>query len=231
MESQIAPAFFASEFTSRDLWFMVKGAGVTIMLTAITAVGGTIIGFLLGWARTFDRWYLNVPLGLYIDAVRAVPLIVLFVLFYSFSGVIGVRFDPFVSGLITLNLWMGGFVAEVARAGIESVPVNLIRAGRGLGLSYLQNFRHVVLPVGVKAVFPAWLGLVLGMMKSTALITVLGVSPPELLHSSRILIDRIPEPLLILLGAGAMYFAVCYPLSRLGRRVERSWAVEGSQLS
>jgi polar amino acid transport system permease protein len=231
METGIAPAFFSTEFTFRDLMFMIRGAGVTILLTVVTAVGGTVIGFLVGWARTFDRWYINGPLGFYIDAIRAVPLIVLFILVHSFSGVIGIRVDPFISGLVTLNLWLGAFVAEVARAGIESVSINIVRAGRGLGLTYLQNFRHVVVPIGVKAVFPAWVGLVLGMMKSTALITVLGVTPPELLHSSRILIDRIPEPLLILLGAGAIYFALCYPLSRLAARIEKRWAVYGGLVS
>jgi len=75
----------------------------------------------------------------------------------------------------------------------------------------------------MRSVFPAWTGLMLGLMKDTSLIAVLGATPPELLRASQIIINRIQEPLLILLGAGLFYFIMCYAITVMANRYENSW--------
>jgi polar amino acid transport system permease protein len=166
-------------------------------------------------------------LGGYIDVIRSVPLIIQFILLNSFMAIAGLPLNPFISGLITLSLYIAGFVAEVVKAGIEAVPLNTRRAARGLGMTYIQDFRHIILPLGAKAVFPAWVGLMLGLMKDTALIAVLGATPPELLRASQIIINRMQAPLMILLGAGAFYFVMCFALSRISTRIEAKWLARG----
>ena len=94
--------------------------------------------------------------------------------FISFIAILGFPLSAFVAGAITLTLYIGGYVAEVVTGGIEAVPVTTRRAARSLGMTYLQDFFHIVVPIGTKAVFPAWIGLMLGLMKDTSLIAVIG---------------------------------------------------------
>ena len=210
-------------FTTNDFWFMLQGAGITFVLTIVSGFCGTVMGFLIGWARTVPNFFLYHLLGAYIDVIRSVPLIIQFVLFNSFMAILGYPMNPFISGLITLSIYISGYVSEVVKAGIESTPRVTRLAARGLGMTYFQDFYNIVLPIGVRTVFPAWTGLMLGLMKDTSLIAVLGATPPELLRASQIIINRIQEPLLILLGAGAFYFVMCYVLTVFAKRFEQGW--------
>ena len=210
-------------FTANDLLLMVQGAGITFVLTIVSGTAGTLMGFFIGWARALPGVLLHTVLGVYIDIIRSVPLIIQFVLFNSFMAIAGYPMDPFVSGVITLSVYISGYVAEVVTAGVKSVPRVTNMAARGLGMTYLQDFFHVTVPIGTRAVFPSWVGLMLGLMKDTSLIAVLGATPPELLRASQIIINRIQEPLLILLGAGIFYFVMCYVIAALASRYENSW--------
>jgi His/Glu/Gln/Arg/opine family amino acid ABC transporter permease subunit len=216
-------------FTQSDLFFMLQGAGITFLLTIICGLAGTVLGFLIGWGRSLRVWWLYYPLGLYIEVMRAVPLIIQFVLMNSFLAIMGYGINPFLSGIISLTFYIAAYVAEVVTAGIDSVQQTMVRAARGLGLGYLQAFRLVVVPLGARMVLPAWTGLMLGLMKDTSLIAVLGASPPELLRSSQIIITRIQEPLAVLLGAGAFYFIMCWLITLAVRRYEQRSFVQNQR--
>jgi len=214
---------YVTHFTFNDLLFMFKGAGITLVLTLASGCMGTIFGFLIGWARSTRSRILYLIFGAYIDVIRSVPLIIQFVLFNSFMAIAGYPLNPFLSGLITLSIYIAGYTAEVVKAGIESVPQTTKMAARGLGMTYLQEFIYIVLPIGTRTVFPSWIGLMLGLMKDTSLIAVLGATPPELLRASQIIITRIQQPLLVLLGAGAFYFALCYMITKFSGHYEMRW--------
>ena len=119
-------------------------------------------------------------------------------------------------------LYTSALVAQVARGGIESVPITIRRAARSLGMSYWQDLRYVVWPVGTRAVLPSWTGVALGVLKDTALVSVLGYM--ELLRASQILITRTQEPFLVLAIVGAFYFALSFPIARFTERLERKWS-------
>lgn len=220
----------STSFTLNDFLLMLQGAGITFVLTIASGAAGTVLGFFVGWGRTARNPLVYYLLGAYIDVIRSVPLIIQFVLFNSFMAIAGYPLDPFVSGLITLSVYISGYVAEVVKAGIESVPTRTRMAARGLGMSYFQDFVHIVLPIGTRTVFPAWTGLMLGLMKDTSLIAILGATPPELLRASQIIITRIQEPLLILLGAGVFYFVMCYVIAEASEHYEERWRREQEAL-
>ena len=142
-------------------------------------------------------------------------------MFYNFAPIIGLNLDPFASGVIVLTLYTAALVANVAQGGMQAVGVPMRRAARSLGMSYWQDLRYVVFPIGARAVFPSWVGVALGVMKDSALVSVLGYV--ELLRASQILITRTQEPLLIISIAGAFYFALSYPISRYAAKVEKRW--------
>jgi His/Glu/Gln/Arg/opine family amino acid ABC transporter permease subunit len=212
---------FFSAFSLQDLAFMAEGAAKTLLLTFCSGLLGTIIGIAVGWMRSARAPVLSQLLGFYIDVIRTVPLIIQFTLVSSGASIIGIPFTPFGTGVLVLSLYMGGFASEVVTAGILAVPTMLRRAGRSLGLTYWQDLTYIVLPLSLRAIFPAWLGLVLGLMKDSSLVAVVGYI--ELLRASQIIINRTEEPLQVLLGAGAFYFVMSYVLSWYGQRLEARW--------
>ena len=142
-------------------------------------------------------------------------------MFYNFFPIVGLPLDPFTAGTIVLGFYTSALVAAVARGGIEAVPNVTRRAARSLGMTYWQDLRFIVLPIGLRAVLPSWTGVALGVLKDSALVSVLGYV--ELLRASQILITRTQEPFLILSIAAAFYFLLSFPIARMTEQVERRW--------
>ena len=213
---------FFSDLKINDLWFLAQAAWATLLISGVSITVGTILGIVFGWMLYEGRWATTLTLAPLLDIFRSVPLIIQLVLFYNFAPIIGLNLDPFLSGVVILSLYCASLVANVARGGIEAVGVPMRRAARSLGMSYWQDLRYVVLPIGGRAVFPSWVGVALGVMKDSALVSVLGYI--ELLKASQILITRTQEPLIILTIAGAFYFALSYPISRYAAILEKQWA-------
>ena len=213
---------FFSGFNINDLWFMGEAALRTLWISALSITFGTILGGLFGWMLYEGKLTATLTLAPVLDIFRSVPLIIQLVLFYNFAPIVGLNLDPFGSGVVILTIYTAALVANVARGGIEAVGKPMRRAARSLGMSYWQDMRYVVLPIGGRAVFPAWVGVALGVMKDSALVSVLGYV--ELLKASQILITRTQEPFLILSIAGAFYFALSFPISRYAAKLEQRWA-------
>ena len=211
---------FFSGFTSNDLWFLGEAALRTLWISLLAISCGSLMGIIFGWMLSVSRigHYALAPV---LDIFRSVPLIIQLVLFYNFAPMIGLRLDAFGAGLIVLIFYTSANVAYVARGGIEAVSQSMRRAARSLGMTYWQDMRYVVWPIGLRAVFPAWVGVALGVMKDSALVSVLGYI--ELLKASQILITRTQETILILAIAGAFYFALSYPISLFASRLEERW--------
>ena len=211
---------FFSGFALNDLWFLGEAALRTLWISLLAISCGSLIGILFGWVLSVSRSG-SFALAPVLDIFRSVPLIIQLVLFYNFAPMIGLRLDPFGAGLIVLIFYTSANVAYVARGGIEAVSQSMRRAARSLGMTYWQDMRYVVWPIGLCAVFPAWVGVALGVMKDSALVSVLGYI--ELLKASQILITRTQETILILAIAGAFYFALSYPISLFASHLEERW--------
>ncbi|MES0813131.1 amino acid ABC transporter permease [Roseibium sp. SCPC15] len=201
---------------------MGEAALRTLWISALSISIGTVLGGVFGWLLYEGKLTAALTLAPVLDAFRSVPLIIQLVLFYNFAPIIGLNLDPFGSGVVILTIYTAALVANVARGGIEAVERPMRRAARSLGMSYWQDMRYVVLPIGGRAVFPAWTGVALGVMKDSALVSVLGYV--ELLKASQILITRTQEPFLILTIAGSFYFALSFPISRYAAKLEKRWA-------
>ncbi|WP_380058204.1 amino acid ABC transporter permease [Falsihalocynthiibacter sp. SS001] len=212
---------FFSGFSPKDLLFLGEAALRTLWISVLSISIGTVFGVIFGWLLYEGKFWGGLTLGLVLDVFRSVPLIIQLVLFYNFAPIVGLNLDPFASGVVILSIYTAALVANVARGGIEAVGAPMRRASRTLGMSYWQDLRYIVLPIGVRAVFPAWVGVALGVMKDSALVSVLGYV--ELLKASQILITRTQQPLLILAIAGLFYFALSYPISRYAARLEERW--------
>ena len=212
---------FATAFSWGDLMFMLRGAGVTLAITFWAILGGTFMGLVFGVIRASAPWYVNYPLGAVLDVLRSVPLLIQFILGNSFQAIAGWNLSPFLVGCIVLAAYTAAYCTEIVRGGILAVPVITRRAARSLGMTWWQDLREIVLPLGTRVMLPSWIGLTLGVMKDTALVLCIGII--ELLRSSQIIVTRIQEPLFVLSIAGLIYFLMSYPIARLGDRLEKKW--------
>jgi polar amino acid transport system permease protein len=212
---------FFTAFQPSDIWFLTEAAGRTILIASLSISVGTVLGIFFGWVLSVSRWAGAASLGLILDVFRSVPLIIQLILFFNFFPIIGLPLDPFEAGTVVLVFYTSALVAAVARGGIEAVEMTTRRAARSLGMTYWQDLRYVVFPIGLRAVLPSWTGVALGVLKDSALVSVLGYV--ELLRASQILITRTQQPFLILAVVGAFYFALSFPIARISERLEHRW--------
>lgn len=202
-----------------DGWLLFDGLIATLIVTALAAVAGTVLGVVLGVLREESRvmrWLLALP----VDILRSVPLIIQVILVNALLGIIGLRWEVLAVAVVALALYMAAFTSEIVRGGIKSVPLATRRAARSLGMNRLQELWHVTLPIAARNVLPSWIGVLLGLVKDSSLVAVVGYV--ELLRASQILINRSNQALLLLCIAGTVYFAICYPISLLSRRWEKA---------
>jgi polar amino acid transport system permease protein len=212
---------FSTGLSLNDLLFLAQGALVTISVTAIAVVGGTLLGVLFGVLRAqFSAWVLF-PLIFLLDVFRSVPLLIQLILGNAFQAIAGWGWSPFATSCVVLALYTSAYATEIVRGAIDAVPQATRRAARSLGLTWRQDMTSIVFPMGLRVALPSWIGLTLGVMKDSALVLWLGIF--ELLKSAQTLITRLQEPLFILSVAGAIYFLLSFPIARLGGRLERRW--------
>jgi len=208
-----------SNLTYYDLDFLLQGLLRTVYISAVSITIGTFFGIIFGYIKSKATFFSEYILSGFLDILRSVPLIIQFILFYSFMGILQIDISIFWVGAIVLSAYTCAFVTEVVRAGIDCVPLTTRRAARSLGLTYWQDYRYIVFPLGFRTVFPAWISIVLSVIKDSALVSVIGYL--ELLKTTQELISKTEDALLLLIGVGFFYFIISYPISLYATSLER----------
>ncbi|MEE9133569.1 MAG: amino acid ABC transporter permease, partial [Gemmatimonadota bacterium] len=182
------------------------------------------LGRLAPWAVVRDLS------GLYVHTIRNLPFIVVVLLFYfglrkgvglGEVTILGHTFSaPFVWGSIALALYMASYMAEIIRAGIQSIRPEQMEAARSMGMTYLQAMRYVVLPQAIIIIIPPSTGVFIGMVKESALLSIIGLA--ELTRTAIDLFAPVSRPhtfefYLILAG---YYLIIVVPLSFLSQWLE-----------
>lgn len=167
---------------------ILQGVLLTLELSVITMVLGLLIGLGVALASASEARILNLPARFYVEAIRNTPLLVqLFIVFFGLPS-LGLRLDANTAALIALSINMGAYAAEILRAGFESVRQSQIEAGRSLGLTAGQTFRHVVLFQAMKAIYPALASQFVLIMLATCVVSSIGVT--ELFHQAAFIDSR-----------------------------------------
>ena len=204
---------------------LLLGAGVTIKITAMSVALGVLIGLFVGIARICRVKPLRFLAAVYVDFFRGTPLLVQIFLFYFAVPVItGQRIDPYVAAVGSCGINSGAYVAEIVRAGIQSIDAGQMEAGRSLGLNYFDTMRFIVIPQAIKAILPALGNEFIILLKDTSLITVIGGK--ELLHAAQGIMGRTYEAMFPLIGIACMYLVLVmiftWLLGKLERRLRQS---------
>jgi len=203
--------------------FLLKGAGMTIKITALAVMIGIALGTILGLARVSkSKWLQNIAKS-YIEFFRGTPLLIqLFILYYGLPS-IGIKLPPYFAAVLGLGLNSGAYVGEIVRSGINSINQGQMEAARSLGMSYPQAMRYVILPQAIKRVIPPLGNEFIALLKDSSLVSVIAVK--DLTRQSRLVISRNYESFLILISAAVIYFCMTFVLTRLVNYMERRTSV------
>ncbi|MFO1106004.1 MAG: amino acid ABC transporter permease [Amaricoccus sp.] len=214
---------FNTALTASDLLFLAKGAGMTLLVTAIAVTLGTILGIACGIFRIQVGPWWATPVTFVLDVFRSVPLLIQLVLVNAFLGmVLKLKIPGLTVACGVLTVYTAAYCSEIVRGAIDAVPATTRRAARSLGMTWRQDMTNIVMPLATRVALPSWIGLALGVMKDSALVYVVQVT--ELLKATQTLITRLQEPLLLLTICGLFYFVISFPLARLGGYLERRWS-------
>jgi polar amino acid transport system permease protein len=210
------------KFGPDQLMFLLEGLKWTILLSAISFVGGGAIGLLAALARTSEIRVLQGITRGYIGVFQGTPLLMqLFVIYYGVA-LLNVATDPWIAVALAYTAHASAFLGDIWRGAIQAVPRGQTEAARALGFGYVARMRDIVLPQAMKISLPATIGFLVQLVKGTSLAAIVGFV--ELARAGQIISNLIFQPLLVFGIVGLIYFAVCWPLSLLGDRFERSLA-------
>jgi len=171
-----------------DWPLLAKGAGVTLLLTAIAAPIGVALGIGCAWVRLHGPFWARKTVGGYVEAIRNTPFIVqLFFLFFGLPS-LGVRLTPELASVLAMVINLGAYSAEIVRAGVAATPRGQIEAGISLALTQAQVFTRVVLPPALQRVWAALVSQIVIVMLGSA---VCGqISTPELQSMTNLIQSR-----------------------------------------
>jgi His/Glu/Gln/Arg/opine family amino acid ABC transporter permease subunit len=204
----------------RNLPYMLEGLQLTLILAGVSMAGSLLAGTLLAMMRLAPFWWLRFPAAVYVDTVRMIPLImVIFWIFFLLPILTGHPVSPISAALVALTAFNSSYMAEVVRAGLLSVPRGLAEAARATGLSWLGTLWFIVFPIAFRNVLPAIVTRFIALFMGTSLAYVIGVT--EFFRAANNINNRIFKSFEVYLFVAVVYFACCYALSLLSRRLER----------
>jgi polar amino acid transport system permease protein len=209
-------------FGLKEFLFLLTGLKWTIFLSLIAFTGGGAAGLLVAVARTAQNAALRRAMMLYIAVFQGTPLLMqLFVVYYGL-GLIGIQLPAWAAVAIAFTLNASAFLGDIWRGAIEALPRGQTEAAIALGLPMLSRLRDIILPQALRIAQPATVGYAVQLIKGTSLAAIVGFI--ELARAGQIVSSQTFAPILIFGIVGAIYFALCWPLSLYSARLEAKFA-------
>jgi polar amino acid transport system permease protein len=209
--------FFNRELIGEAWPILLTGLGKTISLFLVSALLSIGIGLVMAIIRSFDNVILNAFIVVYIDFFRSIPLLVLVIVIYYALPFLGIELEAYAAGVATLSLSASAFVTEYFRSGIESVHQGQVEAARSLGFNVMQTMRLVILPQAIRVVIPPLTGQMVGLIKATAIVSVVGLQ--ELLKRALEIMEWKTNPT-PLVSVTVIYLLILLPLARFSSLLE-----------
>lgn len=218
---RLAENFFDLEVMAKYLPSIIDGFYVTLHLAALIVVSGLVLGLVLAVIRSFQVRPVNWLIIFVVDVFRALPPIVIMIIFYFALPFVGVRMSGFVVAWLSLTLVLASFAEEIYWAGILSVDKGQWEAARSTGLSFFQSLRDVVLPQAIRLIIPPLTNRTIVITKSTAVASVVAVQ--EILSQAGAAqgFSANTTPLTM---AAVAYLIIFVPLVVLSRWIETRFA-------
>lgn len=191
----------------------------TVALSAIAFVGGGLLGALVAFARVGPNRVLRAASIAYIEIVQGTPLLMQLFLWFFGLALFGIDVSPLVAASIALTIYASGYLGEIWRGCVDAIPRGQWEAAAGLGLSFRDRMRYVIVPQAARIAVPPTTGFVVQIVKGTALASIIGFV--ELTKAGTIINNATFQPFLVYGLVALLYFALCYPISLLSASLER----------
>jgi His/Glu/Gln/Arg/opine family amino acid ABC transporter permease subunit len=197
---------------------LLQGAVMTLQITALGLLIGIPAGLLIALARLSPVRVLSLPALIFIETIRGTPLLLQIFAIYFVLPSLGLSLPQFIAAIAALSLNSAAYVAEIFRAGIQSIDSGQWEAARSLGMSSRQTLRWVILPQTLARVLPPLTNEAVALLKDSSLISIIGLS--ELMRVGREQASNSGSPVTIVLALAVLYLAMTLPLTHLVRRLE-----------
>ncbi len=229
---------------------LLEGLLTTIRLSVWSTLLAIIIGFFIGLCRIAPQFFLRLLGRSYVEAIRNTPPLVLVFIFYyfvsdQFFNFLGIEelarnmavtpraflgfflaepslINQFLSGMLTLALFQGAYIAEIVRAGILAVDPGQWEAGKALGLTNRLLLRHIILPQAVRIMLPPLANEFINTIKWSSIVSIISIQ--ELTFQGLQVMASTQATIEVWLTISAMYLLLCLSLSLCVRRLEKVFA-------
>ncbi|MBL0389366.1 amino acid ABC transporter permease [Tumebacillus sp. ITR2] len=201
----------------------LKGIVMTVEITVISVAIGVILGLFAGMGRIASTWIVRLVPNIYVGFFRGTPLFVqiLLIHFAVLPAIFGKSPPAMVSGIVALSLNAGAYIAEIFRAGIQSIDKGQMEAARSLGMSHSQAMFNIILPQAVRRMLPPLGNEAIMLLKDSSLLAA--ISLPEVTYYAKLMAGKTYlawEPYLTI---ALMYLVLTLVLARLVKFLERKY--------
>lgn len=213
-----------SGILSRNAWLKVwtyrSTFGLGLLNTVETALAGValslVIGIVLGLMATSKKRILKGISRVYVELIQNTPLLLQICFLYYALAFAGHSMGILITGIISLGIYHGAYMAEVFRAGIEAIPKGQFEAAESQGFGYMGRMFYIILPQSIKIILPPMVNQVVNLFKNTSCLYIIGGADLISLTYSFVTgatTGGAYAPAYLV--SGAMFFIICYPLSKL----------------
>lgn len=206
-------------FKGNNFLRLCQGLWVTLRIALIAMIFSIILGFILGMIMTSKNKVVKLICRIYLEIVRIMPqLVLLFLVYFGAAKHLGMNMPGELAAVIVFKFWGTAEMGDLVRSALISIPKHQYESGYGLGLTKLQVFIYIIFPQTIRRLLPSAINLLTRMIKTTSLVVLIGVV--EVVKVGKQIIDAsrytASDSALWVYGAiFLMYFAICFPFSRL----------------
>jgi polar amino acid transport system permease protein len=208
------------ELSLTDVAYLVLAMRWTIVLTLLALSGGGAIGLFMASCGASGSAALRLFARGYVGIVQGIPLLVWLFLFYFGLSIMGYSLPAWVAATLGFSVYAGAFLGEIWRGALLSIPKTQWEAGRSIGLTFIEQLRHVIVPQAVRIAIPPTVGFTVQLIKNTSLAAVIGFV--ELTREGQLTTAATFQPFAVYLIVAALYFCLCYSLTQYSKALERT---------
>lgn len=209
-----------SEFSTWDIVRnLLLATRWTVVLSLAAFVGGGALGTALLMMRIGKRRALSLFVKYYTELFQGTPLLMQLFLAFFGLGLFGIDVPTWMAAGVALTLWSAAFLVEIWRGCVESIARGQWEASASLGMGYIQQMRHVILPQALRIAVPPTVGFLVQIIKGTAVTSIIGFV--ELSKAGTAVTNATFEPFQVYGIAALIYFGLCWPLSKSSQVLER----------
>jgi glutamate/aspartate transport system permease protein len=202
-----------------NLSYLLLGFLTNVELAACALAGGIFLGILVGLGRISKKKWIYLPVTLYVNFLRNIPLILVIFWFYFIMPIlVGRPLNAFVSAAISFVVFEATYFGEIFRAGFQSISRDLVNAAYSTGLTYWQTVRYILVPVATRRMLPSMITQSIITFQDTSLAYVIGLQ--EMVRRTTIVDSMEVRSIQLYSFVAAVFFIVCFTGSRISRYYE-----------